>query len=136
MKSRVIVAAIIKKDGKFLLGSKPKGVGPYPDTWHLLGGGANLEEENLEEAIRREIKEEAGIELLELKKVSFDDGYEPDKHKEMTHYVFLVFEGEYKSGEVRAGDDIVELKWFTNSELKSIPLPKPTLKVFKELGYL
>lgn len=133
MKSRLIVSAIIKKGEEYLLGMKPNNIPPYPNTWHLLGGGVNLEEEKLEEAIRREVKEEAGIELGDIKRISFDEDYEQDKHGEMTHYVFLVYEGEYKSGELKAGDDILKLKWFNKAELNSIPLTRPSIKLFKEL---
>jgi len=136
MKSRLIVAAIVKKDDKYLLGMKPDNTPPYPNTWHLLGGGVNLDEENLEEAIRREVREEAGIELGEVRRVSFDEDYEPNKHGENTHYVFLVYEGEYKSGDLKAADDIHELKWFTRNELKEIPLTRPSIKLFKELGII
>lgn len=133
MKNRLIVAAIIKKGDKYLLGKKSKNIAPYPNTWHLLGGGVNLEEEKLEEAIRREVKEEAGIALGDIKRISFDEDYEPDKHGEMTHYVFLVYEGDHKSGELKAKDDIEELQWFNKSELKNILLTRPSVKLFKEL---
>lgn len=133
MKSRVIVAAIIQKGDQYLFGQKPNNKGPYPNTWHLLGGGVNLEEEKLEDALIREIKEEAGIEVKDVKRVSFDEDYEKDKHGEMTHYVFLVYQTTYESGEVQAKDDIEELKWFSVSELQAIPLTRPSLKLFKEL---
>ena len=133
MKSRLIVAIIIKKGEKYLLGMKPNNTPPYPNTWHLLGGGVNLEEEKLEHAIRREVREEAGVELSDIKRVSFDEDYEPNKHGEMTHYIFLVYEGEYKSGELKASDDIHKLKWFSQTELKKIPLTRPSIKLFKEL---
>ena len=136
MKSRLIVAAIIKKGDKYLLGMKPNNTPPYPNTWHLLGGGVNLEEENLEEAVRREVNEEGGIELGSLKRISFDEDQEPNKHGEITHYVFLVFEGEYKNGELKANDDIQELQWFSSEELKTIPLTRPSIKLFKELGLI
>lgn len=133
MNNRLIVSAIIKKDDKYLLGLKPDNVHPYPNTWHLLGGGVNLNEENLEEAIKREVKEEAGIEIGSLERVSFDEDYEPNKHGEKTHYVFLVFKGEYASGELKANDDIHKLKWFSQEELKEISLTRPSIKLFKEL---
>lgn len=98
MKSRVIVSAIIEKDGKILLGQKPQNVGPYPNTWHLPGGGASLGEESLEEALQREIKEEVGITVKDITRIGFDEDYERDKHGEMTHYIFLVYEAQYASG--------------------------------------
>jgi 8-oxo-dGTP diphosphatase len=136
MNSRLVVAIIIKKNGKFLLGRKPKDIAPYPNTWHILGGGVNLDDETLEEAIRREVKEEANIELGDLERVWFDDDIEPNKHGEKTHYVFVVFQGEYKSGTFKASDDICELQWFTQEELKNLPLPRTSVKLFTKLGII
>lgn len=136
MKARIIVSAIIRKEDHFLFGKKAENIGPYPNTWHLIGGGVNLEEETLEEAIRREVKEEAGIEIDDLKMLSFDEGNEPNKHGEMTHYVFLVYDTNYKSGKIKAGDDIKELKWFKAEEIGDISLPKPTEKVLKALNLI
>lgn len=136
MKSRLVVSAIIKKGDQYLFGKKQKDVAPYPNTWHLLGGGVNLEKEKLEEALRREVKEEAGIELGDIKRISFDEDYESNKHGEITNYVFLVYEGEYKSGELKAKDDIEKLQWFHKSELKNIPLTRPSIKLFKEFNLI
>jgi ADP-ribose pyrophosphatase YjhB (NUDIX family) len=131
MKFRVVVTAFIEKDGKVLLGLKKPGVGPYPDTWHLPGGGANLGEESIDEAILREIKEETGLEVVNLERVGFDEDSEPDKHGERTHYVFLIYKAEAKSFDVTTGDDLVELKWFDRAELDNIPLPRPLIKQLK-----
>ncbi len=54
MKTRVIVSAVIEKDQDLLFGKKKKDIGPYPNTWHLIGGGVN-EGESLTDAIKREI---------------------------------------------------------------------------------
>ena len=136
MKSRVVVTIIIKKGEKFLLGRKPDNVGPYPNTWHLVGGGVDLETENIEEAVNREVKEEAGIILKKVKRLTFGEDYEPNKHGEVVHYLFLVYEGEYASGKLVAGDDIQELRWFSRQELKTLPLTQPSAKLFPELGII
>lgn len=132
MKSRIVVTAFIEKDGKVLLGRKKPGVGPYPDTWHLPGGGANLGEESIDEAIVREVKEETGLEISNLKRIAFDEDSEPDKHGDRTHYIFLVYKVSAKSFDVTAADDIVELKWFDKKELQNLPLPRPLIKQMKE----
>lgn len=135
MKSRVVVVAIIEKNGKILMGQKTKDVGPYPNTWHLPGGGVNLENESLEEAVKREIKEETGLELKNLERVSFDEDNEPDKHGIMTHYVFLVFHAE-PIGEYVASDDLKQLRWVDKSELQDLPLTRPSIKYFREIRWL
>ncbi|MFA6080506.1 MAG: NUDIX domain-containing protein [Candidatus Gracilibacteria bacterium] len=135
MKTRVIVSAVIEKDQDLLFGKKKKDVGPYPNTWHLIGGGVD-DEESLTDAIQREILEEAGIEVEIIKSLGFDEDFEPNKHGEMTHYIFLVYLARYVSGEIRADDDIEELKWIPKEELTKIKLNKPSIKLFQAMGYL
>lgn len=135
MKSRVVVTAQVEKDDKILLGRKKTGVGPYPDTWHLPGGGVNLGEESIDEAIRREVKEETGLEVENVERVGFDEDFEPDKNGERTHYIFLIYKMTAKSFDHIAADDLIELRWFDKSELKNIPLPRPLVKQIK-LGLL
>lgn len=132
MQSRLIVTVIIRKGDEFLFGRKSKDIGPYPNTWHLLGGGVNAEEK-LEDALVREVREEAGIEIINIKRVSFQEDFEPNKKGEPTHYIFLIFTAGYQSGELMPGDDIVELRWFHKSELKNIPLPRPSQQYFHNL---
>lgn len=134
-KTRLIVSAVIKKDEELLFGKKKSGAGPYPNTWHLIGGGVD-DGEQLEDAIKREIKEEAGIEVEIIKSLGFDDDHEPNKHGELTHYVFLVFEAKYISGELKADDDIEHLEWIPKNKLSEIGLNRPTIKLFEKMGYL
>jgi len=135
MKTRVIVSAVIEKNRDLLFGKKKADVGPYPNTWHLIGGGVD-DGESLSDAIKREIKEEAGIEVTISRSLGFDEDYEPNKHGEITHYIFLVFLAEYVSGEVKADDDIVKLEWISREKLAEIELNKPSIKLFKKMGYL
>ncbi|MCL5435511.1 MAG: NUDIX domain-containing protein [Patescibacteria group bacterium] len=136
MKSRIIVSAVIEKNGQFLFGRKAGNIGPYPNTWHLLGGGVNIGEESLEAAVRREILEESGIEVNDAQPVFFSEDEEPNKHGEMTRYLFLVYRTQYKSGMLKANDDIRELKWIKLGEFKKYDFARPSVKLFKSLGYL
>ena len=136
MNSRVVVVAVIEKDGKILLGRKPKDKGPYPNTWHLLGGGVHLDEETLEDAVKREVKEETGLTIASLQRTQFDEDYEPNKHGELTHYVWFVFRVTPTSLEATASDDLEKLKWFSKKDLRKIELNRPTIKLFKEIGLL
>jgi len=135
MKTRLIVSAVIEKDGLLLFGRKKAGVGPYPNTWHLIGGGVN-DGESLTDAIKREIKEEAGIEVEIDASLGFDDDFEADKHGEMTHYIFLVYKAKYISGELKPDDDIEKLEWISKEKLSQIELNRPAVKLFKGMGYV
>jgi len=136
MKSRVIVSAVIEKGDLLLFGKKKANVGPYPNSVHLIGGGANLDDELLEDALIREINEEANIKVELVERLGFDEDYEPDKRKELTHYVFLVYRAKYISGEIKPKDDVVELNWYHKKDLNTIPLNKPSIRLFKKMGYL
>ncbi|MBN1779336.1 MAG: NUDIX domain-containing protein, partial [Candidatus Buchananbacteria bacterium] len=102
---------------------------------HLIGGGVEPDE-SLEDGIKREIREEANIEVEILERLGFDDDFEPDKHGELTHYIFLVYKVKYIFGEAKADDDLVDLKWFSKNELPESEFNRPTLKLFKKIGYL
>ena len=131
MNYRIIVSAVIERGGAILLGKKAPGVGPYPDTWHLPGGGVNLEGETPVGAVKREVREETGIEIDDIEPLAFDEDDEPDKRGIITHYVFLVFRGQYVSGVARAADDIIELRWVGKGELAQFPLSRPAMKLFR-----
>jgi ADP-ribose pyrophosphatase YjhB (NUDIX family) len=128
MRTRVIVSAIIVKNGRFLLGKKPRNIGPYPNTWHLIGGGVKDGGESLVDAIKREVKEEAGITITGITPLYFDEDITLNKHKEKVHYYFHYFRVTPKGGRLKPADDIVELRWFSKKELRRIPLPKVSKK--------
>jgi nucleoside triphosphatase len=134
MNTRVVASAIIEYKGKILLGKKGLGIGPYPDAWHFPGGGIRLEEESVEDAVKREVKEETGLDVFSLEKVGFEEDFKPNKRNEMTHYVFLVFKVIPTSDNFITGDDLVELKWFLKNELTRLDLPEPSRKVLKKLS--
>jgi ADP-ribose pyrophosphatase YjhB (NUDIX family) len=136
MITRLVVAAIIERDGKMLLGKKAPGVGPYPDMWQIPGGGANIESESLEEAVKREVKEECGIEIYDLEQVAFDEDYAKNKENEMVHYVFLQFHVLTDEDRVTPGDDMAHLEWVKKEDLKNYNLCAPSVKMFKKLGLI
>ena len=136
MEHRIIVVGVVKKGTKILLGQKPPGKGPYPDTWHLPGGGINFGEETCEEAVQREIKEEAGIEVTNVQKASWDTDIEPNKHGVNTYYIFLDYTADYKQGELLPGDDMHHFEWVDKDKLLEYKLNKPSKILLKKLGYL
>jgi len=134
-KTRLIVSSIIEDGDKILFGRKEENVGPYPNTWHFIGGGVD-DGESIEEAMKREIREETGIEVEIVERLGFDEDYEPNKRGEPMHYVFLFFRTKYISGTPQANDDIMKLQWFLKSELPVEELNRPSVRLFQRIGYI
>ncbi len=134
MKTRICAVAVIEKNGKILMGNKARDIGPYPNTWRLPGGGVE-EGESLEDAAKREIKEETNLDVESVEKIGVDEDDEPDKNGEMTHYVFNMFKVK-PSGKHAISKELPSLRWIDKKQLANISLARPSIKVFKELGYL
>lgn len=136
MKTRVIVAALVTRGDKFLCGRKPTGIGPYPDTWHIPGGGVKLGEEDADDAMRREIKEEAGIGVKNLRKIAWDIDITKNKFGEDMRFIFLQYQCDYDKGTLKAGDDLEHLEWISHKDLPRYKLNKPTRTLLSKLGII
>lgn len=114
---QVGVKALLKnKDGKYLLVRRSPI--KYPEVgpkWDIVGGRINPGSALLEN-LKREIKEEVGLDLVdEVKLVAAQDILRvPGKH-----VVRLTYTGTI-DGEPKIDTDHVEFKWFTMDELKSM----------------
>lgn len=89
------LGVIVRKEGKVLLGKRKNihGTG----TWQFPGGHLEFGEE-LKDCARREVKEEAGIEIKNVKIETFVNGI---SRKEKTHYITIFAISDYKSGTVK-----------------------------------
>ena len=74
MKQRTIVCPLIENDGAYLLCKMPSDRGVFPGQWALSGGGMEAGEK-IEEALRREIREELGdkLEIAQVTPWTFRD---------------------------------------------------------------
>lgn len=134
MKTRIVATALIEKDNKILMGKKVKDIGPYPNTWHLPGGGVE-EGESYEDAVKREVMEETGLKIENIKQIEVLEDDEPNKHGEMTHYIFHILKAD-PIGEFNPTKELPTLEWVDKKELKNAPLARPSIELFKRLGYL
>lgn len=111
-KVRVGVGVFVLRDGKILMGMRRGAHGA--ETWSLPGGHLEFGEE-LEECAVREVLEETGIRIKNIKKGPFTN----DKFEEGKHYITIFMISEYHSGEVRVmePEKCKEWKWLNWSEL-------------------
>jgi len=138
-KSAVTGILVSNSDGKLLLVKKPDGVGPYKGTYLTPGGGVNTGEP-ADEAALRELYEETGVKVENLKRVFFDDDVTENWEGIPRHYIMLMYTADYVSGDLKPteGDDdnLEVIKWFSKDELKGIPLSGPLEKLLHHLGHI
>ncbi len=117
---KVAVDAIVfgysKKDGVSVLLIQRK-YEPFKSAWAIPGGFV-LESESLEEAVRRELLEETGVQLNYLEQLyTFGEpGRDPRQRIISIAYFGLVKTSQYK--ELKASTDAENAKWFS---IKKIP---------------
>lgn len=146
---RVIVSAIIlSKDNKILMGKKdPAKGGVWPGVWHIPGGGLD-QGETLEEAVSREVREEAGIDISEACIIPLNRSFTGVTEKTLKstgervlcHMLFNHFEVRFELNandiQTRPGDDLVELRWFDLEELKNVEQIPGSREWFEQMGYI
>ena len=95
MRQRTIVCPLIQNDGAYLLCKMADDRGVFPGQWALSGGGVEPGE-RIEEALRREIREELGEQLLltEITPWTFSDDIRTktyaDGRKEEIYMIYLI----------------------------------------------
>jgi len=145
---KIAVGLIISADGKIFQGQKdPKKGGVYSDgEWHIPGGGVEGKE-TIEQALIREISEEAGLDVSNLSYELIDDAGKSEAKKvlangetvnvKMSFYVYkIVLATLAKDTPVKLKDDIYRYRWTDIAELKDLKLTPPSVVLFKKLGYL
>ena len=127
---QVAVGAIVFKEDKVLL--VLRGKPPAENLWSIPGGSVELGE-TLQEATEREIREEAGITIRAREPVYTFDVLERDnKGNVRFHYVIVDLAADYISGELRPGDDAVDVRWFSADEVNKLKVSEATRKLLNE----
>ncbi|MFA4872183.1 MAG: NUDIX hydrolase [Patescibacteria group bacterium] len=108
-KSKIAVSALVMKDDKFLLLKRRHS--PY--KWGPPAGRVR-EGETFIEALVRETKEEANIEIKVLMPIDVWCG-----NHENEAISSVSFACEYDSGEIKVSEEHSEAKWFVLDEIKN-----------------
>ena len=112
------VGAVVLRDDSILL--VKRGSEPGKGLWAVPGGKVRFGE-TLQEAVRREVLEETGLEV-EVGRVVWV-GSHISSHE---HIVLIDFAAKVIGGELAAGDDAVRAEWVTRQTLSEYELT-PTM---------
>ena len=101
----------VEKDGKILLA---RHVQRIQEIFTCLAGYVEVGE-SLEDCVRREVREEVGIEVTDVR-------YAGSQHWPYPNQLMLAFRAKWKSGELRLqAEELSEARWFDPSDLPNIP---------------
>lgn len=101
-----------------------------PDVWMAPGGKREFNE-GLFACARREVSEETGLEIKNLRIKVAGNGYLKDLDQEIYfHFIFA----DYKSGALKQNPENGELVWLTPAEI--VKLPNLLAEIHKILPYL
>jgi len=114
------VGAVIVQDQRVLL--VRRGQPPLLGEWSLPGGVLECGE-TLHEAVAREAREETGL-LVEPGEMLgvYERVIRDDERRVRYHYVLIDFLCRPVGGDLKAGSDAADVRWFTRDELPALNL--------------
>lgn len=123
------VAGVVWRGERVLL--IRRGRPPRMNEWSLPGGRQELGE-TVAEAVRREVREETGLDVTVGEIVAVADLIDRDDAGRIRfHYTLIDLLAEWRNGEARAGDDAAEVAWATLDELPQYTLWSETERVIR-----
>ncbi len=112
----VTLECFVHKDGKYLMLHRNADKRIMPGVWMAPGGKREFNE-GLFEAARREVLEETGLVIKNLRIKVAANAYMKDIDQEVFfHFLFA----DYASGTVKGNPDDGELKWLTPEEIAKL----------------
>jgi 8-oxo-dGTP diphosphatase len=122
------VDAVIADDARGVLLVR-RGRPPFAGAWAMPGGFVEYGE-SCEAACEREVREETGLEVRVERLVAVLSDPERDPRG---HVVSVVYQCRTVGGELQAGDDAGDARWF--ADLTGVPLAFDHRTLLESLGY-
>ena len=125
------VGAIIIHQSKILIVKRANE--PAKGLWSVPGGVVELGE-YLHKAIKREVKEETGLEVgIERLIDAVDNIIYDEEGRIQYHYVLLDYLCQLRGGVLKAADDVYEIQWVPLRALQSLPITSSLNRVIAKI---
>jgi ADP-ribose pyrophosphatase YjhB (NUDIX family) len=105
-----------------------RGCEPLKGEWSIPGGVLELGEE-LAEGVRRELKEETGLEVEPLEIVAAFDRITRQGKRVKYHYVIVDYVCRLKRGRLKPASDVVDARWVRRADLPKYHLTEMATNV-------
>ncbi|MHB9327330.1 nucleoside triphosphatase NudI [Phytobacter ursingii] len=141
MRQRTIVCPLIQNEGDYLLCKMADDRGVFPGQWALSGGGVEPGE-RIEDALRREVREELGKELVlqQITPWTFSDDVRiktyADGSKEEIYMIYLIFDCISANREVVINEEFQDYAWVSPADLTKYDLNVATRRTLSLKGLL
>jgi nucleoside triphosphatase len=123
-------AVILNPEGKILLCKSHK----WENKWVIPGGHIELGEK-MEDALRREIHEETGLEIYSAKLLGIKESIFSDTFHEPKHFIFIDYLCRTNSSLVTLNDEAQEYAWVKLEDIVQYELGGFTRSLLDRLHY-
>jgi len=120
-------ALIVNPKGKILLLKSHK----WKNMFTIPGGHIELGE-TIEQALKREVKEETGLEISGIEFLMVQDFIFGENYCRKRHFVFINFSAKTGNAAVKLNEEAEEYTWATPAEARKLPVEPYTMKVIEE----
>ena len=121
-------AVIFNKKGKILLLKSNR----WKDRWAIPGGHIEVGEK-MEDTLRREVKEETGLDVYDIELAALQEFILDESFFEKKHFIFLDFTCKSSSKEVTLNCESQDYIWLTIEESFEMDLEPVTKRLLQEL---
>jgi ADP-ribose pyrophosphatase YjhB (NUDIX family) len=124
------VGAIILRRDRILMAQRGKE--PLKGWWSLPGGALELGE-SLADGVKREVREETGLEIRPLGVLEiFERILRDARGAPEYHYVLIDYVCRITGGELCAGDDVCAVEWVRRRDMPKLRITEGTLAVIEK----
>jgi 8-oxo-dGTP diphosphatase len=124
------VGAVVVKDGQALIIKRANE--PYKGQWSIPGGRVELGE-SLVDAVRREMREETGLQVEVGPVIEVFERIQHHDGRVLYHFVIIDYVCSCTGGDLCAGDDAEDAVWVTSEQLEQYEI-RPSAKMVIRKG--